>query len=124
LPFAAVDNRRSLIAIDNLVDLAAGAALHPAAAGRVLLAADGPALSIPALIRLLAEAQGREARLFALPDAVFAMLRALPALGPAVSRLTLSLEVDDATTRAALGWTPPVAAEAALILAASAVAAR
>lgn len=124
LPFAALDNRRSLIFIDNLVDLVAAAAVHPAAAGRVLLAADGVALSTPALIRLLAQGQGRAARLFALPDPVFAALRRLPGLGPAVSRLTLSLEVDDGATRAALGWSPPVAAEAALLATARAAAGR
>jgi nucleoside-diphosphate-sugar epimerase len=123
LPFAAVANRRSLIARDNLVDLAAAAALHPAAAGRVLLAADGDDLSTPALIRILARGQGRRARLFALPDRVFAALRRLPGLAPPVSRLTLSLAVDDEATRALLGWTPPVAAETGLIEAARAVAA-
>lgn len=124
LPFAAVDNRRSLIFLDNLVDLVAAAALHPAAAGLVLLTADGTDLSTPALIRILAQAQGREARLFALPDAVFAALRALPGLGPAISRLTLSLQVDDRATRDLLGWTPPVSAEAGLIATARALARR
>ncbi len=123
LPFAAVHNRRSLIAIDNLVDLLAVAAVRPAAAGQVLLAADTGALSTPALISILAQGQGREARLFALPAPFFALLRRLPGLGAAVSPLTLSLEVDDGATRTALGWTPPVAAEAALIAAARAVAA-
>ncbi len=118
LPFAAVDNRRSLIALASLVDLAAAAAVHPEAAGRVLLAADGPALSTAALIRILAAAQDRSACLFALPEAALAALRGLPGLGPAVARLTLSLEVDDSASRAALGWVPPVAAEAALIAAA------
>jgi nucleoside-diphosphate-sugar epimerase len=125
LPFAGIANRRSLIFLDNLVDLAAAAALHPAAAGLALLVADdGAGLSTPALIRILARGQGRVARLFALPDAVFAALRRLPGLGPAVSRLTLSLAVDDGTTRALLGWTPPVAAEAGLTLTARAFAAR
>jgi UDP-glucose 4-epimerase len=124
LPFAALDNRRSLIFLDNLVDLVAAAALHPAAAGRVLLAAEGTDLSTPALIRILAQGQGRVARLFALPDAVFAALRRLPGLGPAVSRLSLSLQVDDGATRALLGWSPRVAAEAGLALTARAVAAR
>jgi nucleoside-diphosphate-sugar epimerase len=118
LPLAGVDNRRSLLARANLVDLAAVAALHPAAAGRVLLAADGADLSTPALIRILARGQGRAARLFALPDAVFAALRRLPWVGPPVSRLTLSLAVDDEATRALLGWRPPIAADAALIEAA------
>lgn len=118
LPLARVDNRRSLIARTNLVDLVAAAALHPAAAGRVLLAADGVDLSTPALIRILARGQGRTARLFALPDAVFAALRRLPWVGPPVSQLTLSLAVDDAATRALLGWRPPINAGAALIEAA------
>jgi nucleoside-diphosphate-sugar epimerase len=123
LPFAALDNRRSLIFLDNLVDLAAAAALHPASAGRVLLAADGADLSTPALIRILARGQDRAARLFGLPDPVFAALRRLPGLGPTVSRLTLSLRIDDGVTRKILGWTPPVAAEAGLIATARAFAA-
>jgi nucleoside-diphosphate-sugar epimerase len=123
LPFAALDNRRSLIFLDNLVDLVAEAALHPGAAGRVLLAADGTDLSTPALIRILARGQDRKARLFALPDAVFAGLRRLPGLGPVVSRLSLSLQVDDGATRALLGWSPPIAAEVGLALTARAFAA-
>jgi nucleoside-diphosphate-sugar epimerase len=114
LPFAALANRRSLIFVGNLADLIAVAATHPAAAGHVLLAADGAALALPDLIRRLAAGQGRRARLFALPTAAFAALRRIPGLGPAVARLTLSLEVDDAATRTLLGWTPPVAAAAAL----------
>jgi UDP-N-acetyl-alpha-D-quinovosamine dehydrogenase len=121
LPFAALDNRRSLISRENLVDLVAAAALHPAAAGRVLLARDGVDLSTPALIRILARGQGRTARLFALPVPAFAVLRRLPGLGPAACRLSLSLQVDDGATRAALGWTPPVAAEAALLATARAI---
>lgn len=124
LPFAGVDNRRSLIFLDNLVDLVAAAALHPAAARQILLAADGAGLSTPALIRLLAEGQGWSARLFALPEPVFAVLRRLPRLGPVVSPLTLSLQVDDGATRAVLGWTPPVAAEAGLIATVRALTAR
>jgi UDP-glucose 4-epimerase len=120
LPFAAIDNRRSLVARDNLVDLIAVAATHPAAAGQVWLAADGEDLSTAALVRILARGQGRAPRLFALPDPVLALLRRLPALGPAVRRLTQSLRVDAMPTRTALGWTPPVSAEAALIAAARA----
>jgi nucleoside-diphosphate-sugar epimerase len=122
LPFAAVDNRRSLIALDNLVDLLALTAVHPEAAGTVLLARDGEDLSTAALIRLLAAGQGRQARLFTVPGAVLAGLRQAPGLGSRLSRLTLSLQVDDGATRARLGWTPPVDAEAALLATARAFA--
>ena len=115
LPFAGVDNRRSLIFIDNLVDLAARASVHSGATGRVLLARDTTDWSLPELLRVLAAGLGRLLRLFAVPPPVFAALRPLPGIGGLVGRLTLSLQVDDAETRAALGWLPPVCSEAGLI---------
>jgi UDP-glucose 4-epimerase len=114
LPFAAVDNRRSLIGLDNLPDLLAVAATHPAAAGLTLLARDDEDLSTPALIRALADGMGCPARLFAVPEGLFAALRPLPAIGPPLVRLTQSLQVDDAATRAALGWQPRIPVKAAL----------
>lgn len=123
LPFASLTNRRSLIFVDNLAHLIAVAATHSAAAGQVLLAADGAPLPLCDLIRILAAGQGRRARLLAVPALVFALLRWLPGIGPAVARLTSPLEVDDAPTRALLGWTPPHPADAALRLTARAVAA-
>ena len=110
LPFAALDNRRSLIFRDNLVDLLALAATHPAAAGMTLLARDDRDFSTPELIRALAAGLGRKARLFSMPNALFAALRPVPGIGTRLARLTQSLQVDDSATRAALGWTPPVAA--------------
>jgi UDP-N-acetyl-alpha-D-quinovosamine dehydrogenase len=114
LPFAGIANRRSLIFLDNLVDAAVRAALHPAAAGHVLLARDAADLSTEELIRQLAAGLGRPARLFAMPQAILAVCRRLPALGGFFARLTLSLQVDDSATRHLLGWTPPVSPEIGL----------
>ena len=114
LPFAGIDNRRSLIFLDNLVDVGARAAIDPAAAGRVLLLRDTVDLSTRELVCKLAAGLGRPARLFAVPEAAFAMLRPIPALGPLAARLTLSLQVDDSATRALLDWAPPVPTETAL----------
>ncbi len=123
LPFAAVDNHRTLIARDNLVELLAVAAVHPAAAGMILLARDDEDLSTPALIRALAAGLDREARLFAVPDALFAALWPLPGFGSRLARLTQSLQVDDGATRTALGWAPRIPARAALAAMARAFAA-
>ena len=120
LPFAQIDNRRSLIFLDNLVDVAARAAVAPAAAGRVLLLRDGVDLSTRELVCMLAAALGRPARLFAVPEAAFAMLRAIPRLGPLAARLTLSLQVDDSATRVLLDWEPAVPTETALVVTARA----
>lgn len=115
LPFAGIDNRRSLIFLDNLVDLVVRASIRPGTAGRVLLARDGVDLSTPELIRLLAAGLDRPARLFTLPSVGFAPLRSLPLLGPPIVRLTNSLQVDDSETRAALDWYPAVSPETALV---------
>lgn len=108
LPFAGIDNRRSLIFLDNLIDLTSRASAHPGAAGHILLARDTADLSTPELIRALAAGLGRPARLFGLPRAVLAALRTVPGLAPIAARLTLSLQVDDSDTRALLGWQPPI----------------
>src|SRR5436305_2365078 len=87
LPFAAIDNRRSFIHADNLTDLIALSALHPAAPGQVLPASDGVDLSTPALIRLLARCLGRTARLFPTPEPAFSLLRRLARVGPNLAPL-------------------------------------
>jgi nucleoside-diphosphate-sugar epimerase len=114
LPLAGIDNRRSLIFLDNLVDLTARVCTDHRAAGRVLLARDTVDWSTPELIRVLAEGLGRTARLFTAPKGAFGALRVLPGLGPVVNRLTLSLQVDDEATRALLDWLPPVSSEIGL----------
>ena len=114
LPFARIDNRRSLIFLDNLVDAASRAAIEPAAAGGVLLLRDTVDLSTRQLVCRLAAGLGRRARFFAVPDAAFAMLRQVPVLGPLAARLTLSLQVDDGAARALLDWEPPVPTETGL----------
>jgi nucleoside-diphosphate-sugar epimerase len=123
VPFAAIDNRRSLIFRDNLVDLLAVAATHEAAAGMTLLVRDDQDFSTPELIRALAAGLGRKPRLFPVPDALFAVMRALPGIGPKLARLTLSLQVDDSATRARLQWSPPIPAASALAATARAFAA-
>ncbi len=96
------------------MDLAALACIDPGAAGRVLLARDATDWSTPELIRVLAAALDRPARLFRVPPSAFAALRRFPVLGPLTERLTASLQVDDRETRAALGWLPPVGPEIGL----------
>jgi len=123
LPLAGIDNRRSLVHIGNLCDLVGRAVAEPAAAERILLVRDGEDLSTADLVRVLAAGLGRPARLVAAPHALLALLRRLPRLGPAAARLTLSLQVDDGATRAALGWRPAIAARDGLAATARAFAA-
>jgi nucleoside-diphosphate-sugar epimerase len=107
LPLASVDNRRSLVGLDNLLDLVGLCLIHPAAANQVFMAADGEDISTPELLRRLGQALGRPARLFPVP---LVMLRAgarLAGRSGMFTQLCGSLQVDIGATRERLGWNPP-----------------
>lgn len=106
LPFASVCNQRSLVSLDNLVDLLHRCAVHPAAAGRVFLAADGEDLSTPELIRRMAQALNRPARLFPVPPRCMRAAAKLAGREGEVERLINSLQVDIGPTCEGLGWKP------------------
>jgi nucleoside-diphosphate-sugar epimerase len=106
LPFGAIDNRRSLVALDNLVDLIAVCIDHPAAAGRVLLVSDDQDLSTPELIRSIARIMDRPARLLPVPAALLMLAATLAGKRAVLERLTESLQVDIRKTRDLLAWKP------------------
>ncbi|MDY0046330.1 MAG: SDR family oxidoreductase [Thauera propionica] len=115
LPLGAVTrNRRSLVALDNLVDLIVTSTTHRAAANQVLLASDGEDLSTAALIRRLAKAMGVSAHLFPVP--VWALAAGARLFGKAavVARLCDSLQVDSSGTCALLDWHPPITVDEGL----------
>lgn len=110
MPLGALDNRRSLLGLDNLVSALTLALTHPAAAGRTFLLADGEDLSTPQLARLIAAGLDRPARLLPVPAPLLSLAGALTGKRAAVARLTGSLQIDAGAIRAALGWQPPVLA--------------
>ncbi|MEZ5839389.1 MAG: SDR family oxidoreductase [Hyphomicrobiales bacterium] len=114
LPLALVDNKRSLVALDNLVDMLVAVATHPAAREGTFLVSDDDDLSTPELIARIGRAIGRPARLFAVPVPLLRAAGALLGRRGEVRRLTTSLQVDMADTKARLGWHPPVAVDAAI----------
>ena len=108
LPLAGVHNQRSLIALPNLVDFVVRCIQHPAAAQQTFLVSDGDDVSTPELIRRIAHAQGRPARLFYVPPAALVAAARMLGRGPAVERLCGNLQIDSNHARTLLGWTPPV----------------
>lgn len=114
LPLGGVRNRRSLVALDNLVDLILTSASHPAAPDATLLVSDGDDLSTPELLRRAGVALGRPARLIPVPPALLTLAGAALGKRDAVHRLVGTLQVDISATRSLLDWTPPVSVDAAL----------
>ena len=114
LPLGAVRNRRSLVALDNLVDFLCRCVTHPDAPGGVLLVTDGEDLSTPELIRRIAAAVGVAPRLWSVPVALVQAGGAILGRGAAVRRLLGSLQVDSGPSSARIGWTPVVGVDEAL----------
>src|SRR5690606_40855671 len=114
LPLGAINNRRSLVALDNLVDLIVTCIDHPAAANQTFLAGDGEDLSTTELLRRMGAALGRPARLIPVPPTLLNAGATVLGKRAVAQRLLGSLQVDISKTRALLGWTPPVSVDEAL----------
>lgn len=114
LPLGAVDNRRSLVALDNLVDLLLTCADHPRAPGGTFLVSDGDDLSTSALLRRMSRALGTSPRIVPVPAALLRLGLAATGRGDLARRLFGSLQVDITPTTERLGWRPTASAEHAL----------
>jgi nucleoside-diphosphate-sugar epimerase len=108
LPLGAIDNRRSLVALDNLVDLIVTCISHPAAANQTFLVSDGEDVSTTQLLRRMGQALGRPARLLLVPAGLLELGAALVGRRDMAQRLCGSLQVDIEKTRQLLGWRPPL----------------
>jgi nucleoside-diphosphate-sugar epimerase len=111
LPFGAIHNKRSLVAVDNLVDLIVSCISHPAAANQIFLVSDGEDLSTTDLLRRTAEVLGKPARLLPVPRRFLEFGLKLLGKSDQAQRLCGSLQVDISKTRELLGWKPPVSVD-------------
>ena len=107
LPFATLDNGRSLIFVENLADATLSALTIPDLVGRYLVA-DDAGVSTAELITGLRRAMGQRPRLFPVPRFVWTCAMVLPGIGPRVARLSQSLAVDASGFKDAAGWRPYV----------------
>jgi len=114
LPLGAITNKRSLVALDNLVDLIVICTHHPAAANQVFLVSDDEDLSTSELLRLMARALGRPARLLPFPMWMLRGVAQLLGKKALSQRLCGSLQVDIKKTKALLEWTPAISVSGAL----------
>jgi nucleoside-diphosphate-sugar epimerase len=114
LPLRGIENRRSLIYVENLTSAVAACLSHPAAPGRVFALSDGEAVSTAQLVRLMGETLGRPARLLPCPPALLRFVLRLLRPGGSVEGLFETLEIDNHEIREGLGWRPPYGLSEAL----------
>lgn len=115
LPLGAIDsNRRSFVALANLVDLVVHCLRRDEAAGQVLLVSDGEDLSTTELLRRTAEALGASPVLIPIPESILAFGARLLRREDLWQRLGGTLQVDATATRDRLGWRPAVSVDEGL----------
>jgi nucleoside-diphosphate-sugar epimerase len=115
LPLGSVRNQRSLVALDNLVDLIVTCITHCKAANQTFLVSDGQDLPTSELVRGMAQVAGVRTRLLPVPVWALQAGASLLGKGDAVQRLCGNLQVDISKARSLLGWAPPVSVEEGLL---------
>ena len=108
LPLGAVKNKRSLVALDNLVGLILTCIDHPAAANQIFLAGDGEDLSTTELLQRIGRIMDRRIRLIPFPTGLLTFAASVLGQRAIAQRLCGSLQVDISKARSLLGWKPSV----------------
>ncbi|KQT34336.1 NAD-dependent epimerase/dehydratase family protein [Methylophilus sp. Leaf414] len=108
LPFAAVDNKRSFISLDNLADFIVLCSWHPRAAGQTFLISDGEDVSTATLIKTIREVSKKHSLLIPLPAGMLTLLFKLIGKSSLALRLMGSLQVDITKAKTLLRWEPKI----------------
>ena len=114
LPLGAIHNKRSMVALGNLVDLISACINHPKAVGQVFLVSDDQDVSVTQLLKKLARAL--KVQCFLLPVSAMLIKFAAVSLGKAAvaQRLCDNLQVDISKTKELLDWKPPISLDEGL----------
>lgn len=108
LPFGAIHNQRSLVALDNLVNFIIHCIDHPKAANEIFLISDGEDVSTTELLQKVASAFGKKALLLPVPVSLMTFAAKLLGKADMATRLFGSLQVDSSKARDLLGWKPVI----------------
>lgn len=111
LPLGAISNKRSLVALDNLVDLIVTCIDHPKAANQTFLVSDDRDVSTTELLEQLTIAAGNKSCLLPVPMKLIQLAAVMIGKRAIADRLCGSLQVDISHTKNTLGWVPPLSFE-------------
>lgn len=111
LPLGAINNQRSFVAIDNLVDLIETCIEHPNAANQTFLVSDDENISTSNLLKKLTLAAGKKPCLIPVPISLLKFLASIVGKKTTVERFSSSLTVDIEHTKNTLNWKPPITLE-------------
>jgi nucleoside-diphosphate-sugar epimerase len=108
LPFAGIDNCRSFIGLENLIDIIILCIDHSKAAGNTFLISDTECISTSDLISKLQKIMKKPSRLFSIHSNLIKLMGFLTGKSLEVKRLLYSLKIDSSHAQKVLGWIPPI----------------
>ena len=111
LPFKSINNKRSMIGIDNLLSLLKECVIHPEAPGNTFMASDDSDISTIELVNIIAKNLNLSIRIFNFPIFLLKFLGILFRRSTDIDRLIKSQKVDIIHTKNILGWSPQVTVE-------------
>ncbi len=114
LPLGAVHNRRSFVALDNLVDLMIYCVDAPQAAGELFLVSDSETLSTTQFLQGLIDATNSRSLLLPIPTKLLSLTAKLLGCHGIAQQLIQNLEIDCHHLTTCLNWRPPLTFEVAL----------
>ena len=115
LPFAGTNNKRSFVALENLVDFIQTCIEHPNAANQTFLVADQTSISTRELVQYLKQGMGKPARFIYIPQSLMKLGAACIGKSKLYEQLFESLEVDTTKAQKLLGWTAPLSTQQAML---------
>lgn len=107
LPLGAIQNKRSLIYLDNLIDALIHCLNHDQSIGHTFLVSDGEDISTPQLFKKMALALGKPSRVLPVPVSILKLAGQVTGKSGAIDRLCGSLQIDSRFINDTLSWTPP-----------------
>ena len=111
LPLGAIYNKRSMVALDNLVNLIVTGIDHPKAANQTFLVSDDQDVSTTELLQMMTRAAGKKPWLIPVPMSWLKLAGKLTGKQAVIDRLCGNLQVDITHTKETLGWKPPITVE-------------
>ncbi len=120
LPLGAIHNKRSILALDNLVHFISKAMVNPLAANQRFLLSDGDDVSTTQLLRLIAKGMGKSIWLLPVPAFILRVAAHVFGNSAAADRLLGSLQIDSSKARQLLQWQPAVSMQEGVAIAAQA----
>lgn len=114
LPLGAINNKRSFVALDNLVDLVVTCIDHPKAANQIFLVSDDRDVSTTELLTMMFHTVGKYPHLLPVPMSWLKIVGRVTGKQAVIERLCGNLQVDINHTKEILGWKPPVSMQDAI----------